>query len=172
MEKKFRCVVTEKGQNGKSFISEDREVPMGPLGIFDFWETEETPAPLHGSNPLVGKPTRLEAPHNGTIFRFFEIPPVQKNVSSEEAEKKAAKLFASAQASHCRVDTRLNPMMHTTKTIDYVVLLKGEVTLILDEAETKLKPFDVVVQRGTNHYWINYGTEPALLLGVLLDAKE
>ncbi|AWN73507.1 cupin domain-containing protein [Legionella anisa] len=171
MEKKFRCIVTERGENGKSFISEDREVGVGPLGIIDFWETEEMPASLHGKNLLPGKPTRLEASTHGTLFRFFEIPPFQKNLSPEEAEKQAAEVFASVQASHCRVDTRLNPMMHTTRTIDYVVLLKGEVTLLLDKSEVKLKPFDVVVQRGTNHYWINYNTEPALLMGVLLDAK-
>lgn len=63
-------------------------------------------------------------------------------------------------------------MMHTTKSIDYVVVLKGEVTLLLDKDEVNLKPFDAIVQRGTNHYWINKGKEPALLMGVLVDAKE
>ena len=62
-------------------------------------------------------------------------------------------------------------MMHTTTTIDYVVLLRGEVTLLLDEAEVPLRPFNVVVQRGTNHYWINPHSEPALLMGVLIDAR-
>jgi hypothetical protein len=62
-------------------------------------------------------------------------------------------------------------MMHTTSTIDYVVVLKGRVTLLLDEGEVSLAPFDVVVQRGTNHYWLNQDSEPALLLGVLLDAR-
>ena len=62
-------------------------------------------------------------------------------------------------------------MMHTTSTIDYVVVLKGGVALLLDEGEVALNPFDVVVQRGTNHYWINSGPEPALLMGVLLDAQ-
>jgi hypothetical protein len=45
------------------------------------------------------------------------------------------------------------------------------VTLLLDEAEVPLAPFDVVVQRATNHYWLNRESEPALLLGVLLDAR-
>lgn len=47
----------------------------------------------------------------------------------------------------------------------------GQVTLLLDEAEVPLRPFDVVVQRGTNHYWLNQGPEPALLMGVLVDAR-
>lgn len=172
MKKTFRCVITEKKLNGKSFIVEDKEVPIGPLGIFDFWATEQIPALLRGKNSLQGKPTRLEPLPNGTLFRLFEIPPTEKNLSPEQAEKKAQAAFAAANASHCRVDTRLNPRMHTTKSIDYVVLLKGKVTLLLDEGEVNLKPFDAVVQRGTNHYWINEGSESALLLGVLVDACD
>ena len=61
--------------------------------------------------------------------------------------------------------------MHKTETVDYIVLLKGDVTLVLDEEEVDLKPFDVVVQRGTNHAWVNNGKEPALLIAVLIDSK-
>ena len=61
--------------------------------------------------------------------------------------------------------------MHKTETIDYIVLLKGDVTLILDEEEVNLNPFDVVIQRGTNHAWVNNGTEPALLIAVLIDSN-
>ena len=50
-------------------------------------------------------------------------------------------------------------------------LLEGEVTLLLDEEEVHLKPFDVVIQRGTNHAWINKGTTPALLAAILIDAE-
>ena len=70
-----------------------------------------------------------------------------------------------------RVDTSRHPAMHKTETVDYIILLKGEVTLILDEEEVALKPFDVVVQRGTNHAWANNGSEPALLIAVLIDSN-
>jgi len=50
-------------------------------------------------------------------------------------------------------------------------LLKGDVTLLLDEDEVRLKPHDVVVQRGTNHAWINNGEDPALLIAVLIDSE-
>ena len=74
-------------------------------------------------------------------------------------------------AAHHRVDTSKHPAMHKTKTVDYIILLKGDVTLILDEEEVDIKPFDVVVQRGTNHAWVNNGTEPALLIAVLIDSN-
>jgi quercetin dioxygenase-like cupin family protein len=61
--------------------------------------------------------------------------------------------------------------MHKTNTIDYIILLKGDVTLLLDEDEVNLKPHDVVVQRGTNHAWVNNGEEPALLIAVLIDSE-
>jgi quercetin dioxygenase-like cupin family protein len=59
--------------------------------------------------------------------------------------------------------------MHKTDTIDYIILLRGDVTLILDEEEIDIKPHDVVIQRGTNHAWVNNGSEPALLIAVLID---
>ena len=65
-------------------------------------------------------------------------------------------------AAHERVDTSRHPAMHKTKTIDYIILLSGDVTLLLDEDEVRLKPFNVVVQRGTNHAWVNNGKEPSL----------
>ena len=69
------------------------------------------------------------------------------------------------------MDTSRNAAMHETDTIDYIILLKGDVSLILDEEEVKLKPYDVVVQRRTNHAWVNHGTEPALLIAVLIDSS-
>ena len=73
-------------------------------------------------------------------------------------------------AAHERVDTSRHPAMHKTKTIDYIILLSGDVTLLLDKDEVRLKPFNVVVQRGTNHAWVNNGNEPALLIAVLIDS--
>jgi quercetin dioxygenase-like cupin family protein len=74
-------------------------------------------------------------------------------------------------AAHCCSDTSRHPGMHKTRTIDYVVLLSGEVTLLLDKGEVDLKPFDVVVQRGTSHAWVNNGKEPALIAAMRIDAK-
>jgi quercetin dioxygenase-like cupin family protein len=61
--------------------------------------------------------------------------------------------------------------MHTTRTVDYIILLSGEVTMLLDKGEVHMKPLDVVIQRGTNHAWVNKGKEPALLVAVLVDAR-
>jgi len=86
-------------------------------------------------------------------------------------EKETATAFKEIDAGHCRPDTTRDPRMHKTKTVDYIILLEGEVTLLLDEDEVDLKPFDVVIQRGTNHAWINKGANPALLAAILIDAE-
>jgi mannose-6-phosphate isomerase-like protein (cupin superfamily) len=171
MSRSYRRVVTGKDERGKGIITKDTQVKVGPLGIIDFWKTTAVPSSLSEDSDRLPGPIRLEPPSGGAVFRFFEIPPQDPALSREEAERKAAQEFAEAGAEHCRVDTGRNPMMHTTSTIDYVVVLSGDVTLLLDEGEVELKPFDAVIQRGTNHYWLNYGNRPAMLMGVLLDAK-
>ena len=85
-------------------------------------------------------------------------------------EAATAEAFKKMGAAHHQVDTTRHPAMHKTNTIDYIILLKGDVTLLLDEEEVDLKPFDVVVQRGTNHAWVNNGTDTALFIAVLIDS--
>ncbi len=170
MNQGYRCVVTGRDAAGKSVVAPDTTVPTGALGAADFWKTTTSPASL-AEEWIPSGPVRLEPPPGGTIFRFFEVPPQDRSLTPEQADGAAAEAFAAAGAGHCRADTRRHAMMHTTSSIDYVVVLKGRVTLLLDGAEVPLVPFDVVVQRGTNHYWLNQGPEPALLLGVLVDAR-
>ena len=94
----------------------------------------------------------------------------KEGIPREKLEEATARAFELMGAAHERVDTSRHPAMHKTKTIDYIILLSGDVTLLLDEDEVRLKPFNVVVQRGTNHAWVNNGNEPALLIAVLIDS--
>ena len=61
--------------------------------------------------------------------------------------------------------------MHRTETIDYIAVLAGEIDMDMDDSTVKLRAGDVMVQRGTNHAWVNRSKEPARLAIVLLDAK-
>ena len=106
------------------------------------------------------------------MFRFFQVAPERNEAGLSRAERnrRMGQMFEAAGAAHARVDTKRHPSMHKTDSVDYIVLLKGEVTALLDLSEVPMKPFDVLIQRGTNHGWANYGTEPALLVAVLVDA--
>jgi mannose-6-phosphate isomerase-like protein (cupin superfamily) len=175
MKREFRRIVTGHDARGKSIIVSD-----GPAnaafdehggGTAEFWVTDSTPADNKAPGDPAQRPRRLEPPPGGTVFRYFSIVP-ESTFTPAQWEEHAARLFEAIGASHCRVDTSRNPGMHRTKTLDYIILLEGEVDLIVDEGEpVRLKPFDVVIQRGTNHAWVNPGTKPALLVAVLIDAK-
>jgi hypothetical protein len=99
-------------------------------------------------------------------------PGLDTNLTQVEKDSQAAEWFAGMAGAHLRVDTRRPPAMHRSRTTDYIVLLSGEITLLLDEDEVDLKPFDTVIQRGTNHEWCNRGIVPALLMAVLVDGRE
>ena len=64
-----------------------------------------------------------------------------------------------------------HPMMHRTETIDYAVVLDGEITLLLDDVDVQLKTGDVVIQRGTNHAWSNRSGKPCRMLYILIDGR-
>lgn len=65
-----------------------------------------------------------------------------------------------------------HPLMHQTDTLDYIIILSGELYLIMEDGETLLKPGDIVIQRGTNHAWSNRSEEPCIQLAVLMDGEK
>jgi len=87
----------------------------------------------------------LSPPKGGSKFRYFALNHIPERVPKEKLEELAAIFFAEIGASQDRVDTTRHSGMHKTKTIDYIILLKGDVTLLLDDDQVQLKPFDVVV---------------------------
>lgn len=168
MAPQFRRIVTGHDTDGKSIVVID-----GPATEFGaYWLTGGAPADNRSPQDAAQLVNTLEPPPSGSIFRYAVIAPEDPKVSREEREAATAKMFAQIHAEHCRPDTTRDPGMHKTKTVDYVILLSGEVTLMLERGEVKLKPFDVVVQRGTNHAWINKGKEPAIIAAVLIDAEK
>ena len=64
-----------------------------------------------------------------------------------------------------------HPMMHRTETIDYAIVLSGEITMLLDDSEVLLKAGDVLVQVGTNHAWSNRSHKPCVIAFVLVDGE-
>ena len=62
-------------------------------------------------------------------------------------------------------------MMHRTETIDYAIVLSGEIDMVLDETDVHLSEGDVVVQCGTNHAWVNRSSQPCRIAFILIDGK-
>ena len=171
----MRRIITGHDKNGRSIVSIDgppaRSIGEDVGGLFEIWNTDGNDIISSDSSDRADEDIILSPPKGGTKFRYFEINPMPEGVSNEIMQEIAADAFEKIGASHHRIDTSKHPAMHKTETIDYIILLKGDVTLILDEEEVDLKPFDVVVQRGTNHAWTNNGNKPALLIAILVDSE-
>jgi mannose-6-phosphate isomerase-like protein (cupin superfamily) len=172
MRKPFRRIVTTNDANGRSEVHLD-----GPAtnelatALTEMWVTEAGPHNHTDRVDHAAKSKNLEPPAGGSVFRFFRLPPASAfaGMTVEQREHRMAEIFASMNAAHTRRDVSKSPGMHRTNTTDYIILLSGKVRLVLDKEERDLEPFDVVIQRGTNHAWINTGDEEALLMGVLID---
>lgn len=171
---KMRRVITGHDENGKSIVVLDgppaRSIGEDVGGLFELWNTDGNMINTTDKIDRADSKIILSPPSNGSKFRYFQINPTPEGVPMDVMQDMAAEAFEKIGASHHRVDTTKHPAMHKTDTIDYIILLKGDVTLILDQEEVDIKPFDVVVQRGTNHAWVNNGSEPALLIAILIDS--
>ncbi len=171
----MRRIITGHNQHGKSIITLDgppaRSIGEDVGGLYEVWNTDGSDIISTDEIDRADVDILLSPPSGGTKFRYFQINPLPEGVPDAMMQEIAADAFEKIGAAHHRVDTKKHPAMHKTETIDYIILLQGDVTLILDEEEIDLKPFDVVVQRGTNHAWVNNGDEPALLIAVLIDSN-
>lgn len=170
MAPSHRLIVTGNNKAGKSVVVEEAHVAMTGPGNFDFWQTKDGGSP---SDIAIGRsPMQFFPQPGGTMFRLFTIPPADPNMKPADIAAVQDMLFAAIGIQEARVDTSRHPMMHVTPTADYIVLLSGEISLQLDDGDPiKLKPFDAIVQRATNHSWVNTGSAPALLMCVMVGGK-
>jgi mannose-6-phosphate isomerase-like protein (cupin superfamily) len=149
-----RRIVTGHDPEGRSVVLTDgappvrREVPDAGVSFFELWNTNEIPAVVTADEPEpTERPLRVPPMPNGTVIRVNEFRPG----------------FLSPEG-------RQSPV-HRTETIDYGIVLEGEMVLILDDEEVELRAGDVVVQRGTDHAWANRSDRVARMVFVLVDGR-
>ena len=178
-DKPVRRIVTGHDAAGNAIIQEDGPVPrvrrvggdFGPL-FHEVWNTQATPAPIDAAS---GEPEEagilLAAPENGTRIRILDIPPegdAIRTMTPEEAQAHFAEVGAGHASKASRAGAR-HALMHRTETIDYGIVLEGELVLIMDEGETTVRAGDIVIQRGTNHGWANRSDRNCRICFVLID---
>ena len=139
----------------------------GGLRLSELWTTNETPAAFSASD-RARRERRIEPDPGGSVFRVIEYPPDAERLAKLKPEEH----FASMGAQAPRADKRRHPGMHKTRTLDYAIVLSGEIYAVLDEGEVLLRTGDVLVQQGTNHAWSNRSDTPATIAFVLIDAKS
>lgn len=153
-----RRVVTGH-KDGIATIIEDKAVEHvltheAGFVIADSWATDSMPANIIGSAKIADE-LFPKIHSNGTLFRYVTIPP----------DREVKKYFPEQPSSP-------HPLMHKTETLDYIIILAGEVYLIMEDCETLLKAGDIVIQCATNHAWSNRSNDPCIQIAIILDAKK
>ena len=137
-------------------------------GLTNLWVTDGSPADNAGRADAARRPVVLEPPAGGTIFRIIEFPPEQE--LGQHFDHKA--VFEAMGASGALdPDAPRHRGMHKTLTVDYVIVLSGEIYAVMDQGETLLRAGDTLVQRGTNHAWSNRSETPCLVACILISAS-
>lgn len=177
--RKVRRVVTGHDAKGRSIIVSDASshhvmtlqgIPT--FGVTEIWKTDSTPADNRSAKDPCKVPAQLAPPKSGTVIRVVEFPPDKLWIKSADRDQAFASLGSSgAQALAHDASASRHPMMHRTQTIDYAIVLAGEIWALMDTGETKMKAGEILIQRGTNHAWSNRSNKPCLVAFVLIDAK-
>jgi mannose-6-phosphate isomerase-like protein (cupin superfamily) len=174
---KIRRVVTGHGVNGKSRVASDEmvepvTVALAPgMEFHRLWGSDSAPAYPDDGSPLSGH--AYFPPADGFRFISFMVPAATSaepaavpdvGAAVAEAENKLPGLLGHMEPE--------NPGFHTTQTVDMLFVVSGAIVMRLDEGEVELRAGDVYVQSGTRHAWVNRGSEPAVLVGVIVGARK
>ena len=168
-----RRIVTGINADGKSYFVHDGETPghldFGLMKTDEIWvDNPSKPDPNASDDPAQAEKHSLHPPEGGSTFRVFTFMP------GNDDPQKVRDIVVEALS---RFDTgdaleKDDPSMHTTPTIDYGVVLSGEIDLELDEGTVHLKAGDVVVQRATRHAWRNRSSEPCVVAFILISSPN
>jgi len=174
----IRRVVTGHDTTGKALVLFDGPGPhknvrpgSGTVSRV-LWVTDRTPADMAGATDRCDVKIGIAPPARGSVFRVVDFPP-----TSDAEIAKLDSSFMHSQIAHDEHESAKyrppsHPFMHRTRTVDYAIVMLGEIDMRLDEEEIHLKAGDVLVQQGTNHAWINRSGKPCRIAFVLIDAAE
>lgn len=178
--RQFRRVVTGHDAQGKAIFLHDADAsnvqrpPRAGVVSTLFWVTDETPARLSGDRDNADRKIGIPPPIDGSIFRVVEYAP-DASVTGLPKDQRDWTVDAHAPGgSREAIQTNAGARhhgMHRTRSIDYAIILSGEIYLMLDDSETLLRQGDVVVQQGTYHAWSNRSSEPCRIAFVLIGAE-
>lgn len=171
-----RRIVTGHDASGKSIfiIDGNASTPIGRrnaagTSVVDLWETDRAPADNSGTKDPTDHPYRLPPPPQGSVFRIVEYPPDKERFAALRAQEWSSD--AKDQGYTRDAGNARHAGFHKTNTIDYAIVLEGEIYALMEEGEKLMVTGDILIQRGTNHAWSNRSDKPARVAFVLIDAK-
>ena len=165
-----RRIVTGHDAQGKAVVLFDgaqQAQQRGQNGITMLWVTTEFPVDAAVSSDMAKTAVGVPPPANGTIFRVVDFAPQPASAAPVDHHQILLSMgIDPATQGHAR-----HANTHRTRTIDYAIVLDGEIDMLLDDTEVHVKAGDVLVQQATNHAWVNNGTKPCRIAFILIDSK-
>ena len=169
-----RRVVTGHDADGKAIVLVDGPAPnikqrkSGGNTSTLLWVTDECPADVSAKGDRADRQIGVPPPPHGSVFRIVEFAPISKDSLHGDHKKTLRELgLDPASQGYAR-----HPNTHRTSTVDYAIVLEGEIDMLLDDTVVHLKAGDVMVQQATNHAWVNNSGKPCRVAFILIDAKE
>jgi mannose-6-phosphate isomerase-like protein (cupin superfamily) len=170
----IRRVVTGLDANNKAVVMFDSRMPLqtGPYGLnsTNLWVTNSYPLGFSFKDDTSAIPVGVSPLDHGTKFRVVEFPPL--DAATEAKMEPGFLMKAVGPVAPARGLPVTHPLMHRTRSVDYAVVLSGEIDMMLDDTVVHLKPGDTIVQQATNHAWVNHGTGTCRILFVLMDSSQ
>jgi len=170
----IRRVVTGLDASNKAVVMFDSRMPLqsGPYGLqsTNLWVTNSYPLGFSFKDDTSAIPVGISPLDSGTKFRVVEFPPL--DAATEAKMEPGFLMKAVGPVAPARGLPVTHPLMHRTRSVDYAVVLSGEIDMMLDDTVVHLKPGDTIVQQATNHAWVNRGKETCRILFVLMDSKQ
>jgi len=172
----IRRIVTGHDDSGKAIIESDGicshvRVREGAGFVSSLlWVTDETPARVDLRQDRAARTIGVPPPPSGSILRVVDFPPVTKAAEAIDQES-LLKAMGADQHSHGGGPAR-HAFMHRTKSVDYAIVLQGEIDMLLDDSEVHLKAGDFLVQQATNHAWVNRSDQVCRIAFVLIDGID
>jgi hypothetical protein len=172
-----RRIVTGVNADGRSYVMHDGPPPViatlenrAGFQNANVYRTMGPDDSVDGPDTIADHKGVLPPP-TGTVFRVIDIPPDPADPHERKRQSVGAFSALFPDAGHDPESAR-HPGMHMTDTVDYAIVLHGELYAVMDEDETLMRAGDVLVQRGTNHAWSNRSGEIARIAFILVDAKR
>ena len=174
---RIRRIVTAHDADGKAIVEIDgiatRTRVRSDSGIASalLWVTDETPARMNLRKDRADREIGVPPPPRGSILRIVDFPPVTNDMMEKLDQ---AAILAEMGANHNASGgaNAGNPFMHRTRSLDYAIVLQGEIDMLLDDSEVHMKAGDVMVQQATNHAWVNRSGKPCRMAFVLIDGVD
>lgn len=169
---KTRRVVTGHDADGRSVILSDGICPVSvaiwhdDFVVTDAWRVSSLPA----DNGAFVEPCvkmELEAAPTGNVVRIVQFPPDRAYLKDVNVSSGFDALGSTGSIAEAGYEGAPHPLMHQTRTVDYIIVISGEVYAVMERGEVLLRQGDVMIQRGTNHAWSNRSDRPCMIVAVL-----